>query len=122
MRKSILVGLLCIVSASSAWSGDAVKIADQIRLDGPADLGRLRANNPGHYARAMRVIAAANQLCRPGAPKLQATELDAREVSCAHAFLMSDPSKRSISFALDQTHYLAIVVITDSPAALQKAE
>jgi hypothetical protein len=42
-----------------------------VYLDGPSDLARLRQANPAHYARAERILAEANQLCRPGPGELR---------------------------------------------------
>jgi hypothetical protein len=68
----------------------------------------------------MRLIAAANWLCRPGEPKLQNT--DGRDISCGMLLLTSDPPKRRLSFTLDNTGYVAIVTITADPARLTSAD
>ncbi len=93
-----------------------------VYLSGPADLARLRATNPAHYARAEKIMAAANELCRPGAGAVSHARFQARDVSCADMLLRtSNPPKRQINFTLDDTHYIALVVITDDPARLVPA-
>lgn len=114
MRNLVLAVFLC--SASLAWAADPAEIHAPVRLDTPEDLENLRATNPDHYARAQRVIAAANVLCRPSRPKLLSTDLDSRDVSCGHLFLTSNPPKREITFKLDRTTYIALVTVTADPA------
>lgn len=90
-------------------------------LDGPADLARLRASDPAHYARAIRVLAAANHLCRPGQGTLQSVA-GSRDVQCEGQLLLtSNPPQWRLSFTLDTTHYIALVQITDDPPRLLPA-
>ncbi len=87
-----------------------------VHLDTPADLERLRTANTDHYARAVRLMAAADRLCKRGEQKLQDT--DGRDISCDMTLLTSNPPKRRVSFTLDETHYVAIVTITANPGHL----
>ena len=113
MRTIILT--VCMCGASFAWAADSVVMTPPVRLDSPEDLASLRAANPIHFARAQRLIAAANKLCRPGQPKLQSTELDSRHITCGHMFRTSNPPKREISFTLEGTNYIALVPVTADP-------
>lgn len=113
MKNFVLAVLLC--NASFAWASDSVEIRFPVRLNTSEDLENLRATNPDHYARAQRVIAAANVLCPPGRPQLQGTELDSRNLLCGQVFLTSNPPKREITFKLDSTTYVARVTITADP-------
>jgi hypothetical protein len=115
MRKLVLTVSVCV--ASVCWADEPV---DPVRLDSAATLTRLRESNPDHYARAMRLITAANTLCKPGEPKLQNT--DGRDISCALLLLTSNPPKRALSFTLDNTHYVAIVTITVDRPQLTHAD
>lgn len=120
MRKLILAALMC--SASVCWAEepvDAVVLTPSVHLNSAADLAQLRKTNPGHYARAVRLINSANRLCKPGAPKLQ--NADGRDISCAMLLLTSNPPKRALSFTLDNTPYTAIVTITADPPQLTHA-
>ncbi len=81
-----------------------------------ADLAQLRATNPVHYARAERIMAAANELCRPAPGEVWYARFEARDISCADMLMLtSNPPKRQIGFTLDDTRYIAMVVITDNP-------
>jgi hypothetical protein len=68
----------------------------------------------------MRLMTAANTLCKPGEPKLQNT--DGRDTSCGMLLLTSNPPKRALSFTLDNTRYVAIVTITADRPELTHAD
>ncbi len=115
MRTFMLAALVC--STSLAGAADVVVIQPSVHLDTAEDLARLRAANPNHYARAKRLIAAANTLCQPGKPQLQ--NADGRDISCELLLLTSNPPKRLFSFTLDSTRYVALVKMTaDQPKPL----
>jgi len=115
MRKIVLFTLSAASVAAIASGGDAVVIQPPIRLDTPAELAWLRATNPDHYARAAHVMAAANFLCPPAAPKLQDAELGRSDAACALLLRTSNPPKREITFRLDGIRYAALVAITADP-------
>ena len=77
-------------------------------------LEELSKSNPGHYAEAQRVMAAASTLCAPG--HLQTRKaLRLPEASCREAFLRTSyPPKREISFQLDETRYVTLVTVRDA--------
>jgi hypothetical protein len=124
MRGTLLA--LAIASASTGLTIDAdaaspqvVYVPQVVYLNSTAALAELRATNPDHYARAQRILAAANELCRPGPASVQFAKSDAQEVSCANMLLRtSNPPKRQITFRLDDTRYIALVTVTDDPPRL----
>ena len=121
MRKLVLAAWLC--SAPVCWADgpvDPVILASPVQLNSTADLAWLRESNPDHYARATRLMAAANTLCKPGEPKVQNT--DGRDISCGMLLRTSNPPKRALSFTLDDTHYVAIVTITADRPELMRAD
>ena len=119
MRSTLLsLGLIALTSALAPHAATASPDT-YVYLNGQSDLDRLRATNPGHYARAERIMAAANELCRPKPGDVSYAKFDARDISCVEMLVKtSNPPKRQISFTLDDTHYIALVVITDDPARL----
>jgi len=108
------------VPATDGEPGAPDKVPDKpsdkvVFLNGPA-LAELRATNPDHYARAQRILAAANHLCRPRVPHVYRAKFNARDLSCVWLQLMtSNPPKSRISFRLDDTRYVAWVAMTDDP-------
>jgi hypothetical protein len=112
------LALAVALGMSGAWAttpgGGGV-----VHLDGPVSLAELRAANPGHYARAQKILSAANQLCRPTAGELEYAKFDAKNISCIRSLVKtSNPPKRAISFRLDDTEYIALVTLTDDPPRL----
>lgn len=118
MRSTLLsLGLIALTVTLAPHAATA--FPQYVYLYGQSDLDRLRATNPGHYARAERIMAAANELCRPKPGDLSYAKFDARDISCANMLVKtSNPPKRQISFTLDHTHYIALVALTDDPARL----
>lgn len=120
MRNLVRAVLVVLVSAASvAWAEDSVR--PPVRLDTPDELAQLRAGNPDHFARAERLIAAANSLCPPAAPKLEHADADSRDAACGLLLWTSNPPKREISFTLDGIRYAALVVITADPPKAVRA-
>src|SRR5207237_5274424 len=92
-----------------------------VYLDSRA-MEELRSSNPDHYARAERILAAANHLCRPHVSEVYLAEVGVRDFSCAPMLLLTSvPPKRQIGFRLDRTRYIARVVLTDDPPRLLPA-
>ena len=112
--------------ASISQTGAAGDIAAQVfekavYLDARA-LEELRAANPDHYARATRILAAANHLCRPRAPEVYLAQFGVRDLSCAPMILLTSlPAQWQIGFRLDHTRYIARVFLTDDPPRMLPA-
>jgi hypothetical protein len=117
-------GLLLVVDA---WAGDGagptgsdarippVTFPQAIYLDAPT-LARLAVTNPNHFARAERILKAANYLCRPRVPDVYLASFGAQDLSCEPMVLLtSNPPQWRIGFRLDETRYVAAVWITDDP-------
>lgn len=86
-----------------------------VYLYGAASMEQLKSANPNHYARAERIIAAADELCKPGPDQVQFAKFEAREISCEGSLIkLSNPPKREIGFTLDHVRYIALVTLTDS--------
>jgi hypothetical protein len=84
-----------------------------VQLNGADDLERLRATNLNHYLRAQKIMAAANEICQPGAAQPSPTRFNANAVSCQSMFwLTSLPPKKQLSFQLDDVGYFALVSVT----------
>lgn len=114
-----LTGSGVLLFAMQGWAGDekvpSVTLPQSIYLDA-ATLARLRVNNPNHYARAERILAAANYLCRPRVPVVYLASFGAQDLSCEPMVLLtSNPPQWRIGFRLDETRYVAAVWITDDP-------
>jgi hypothetical protein len=118
MQAKVTFVLLALTGACAATADEPPLTTPPSRtvyLDGPTDLARLQKANPAHYARAERVLAAANHLCRPGPGELKETA-GAKDLACnGSLFRTSNPPKWQITFTLDDTRYVALVAVTDDP-------
>jgi hypothetical protein len=121
LERNAAAGQDAAPAKDAGAAGETVPSGNVVYLD-EAALARLRITNPNHYVRARKVMDAANELCKPGPAELTFTQAGARQVACKRVLLKtSNPPKREISFRLDQTRYVAVVVITDDPARLVNA-
>jgi|SRR5579862_6503669 len=112
-------GAAVLAFATQGWAGDdripSVTLPQSVYLDA-ATLARLRVSNPNHYARAERILTAANYLCRPRVPDVYLASFGAQDLSCEPMVLLtSNPPQWRIGFRLDETRYVAAVWITDDP-------
>ena len=124
-----LLGLLC---ASSVVGVSLVQVLAQVPSKPPprtvylydtADLDQLRETNFNHYLRARKILAAANEICRPGKETSFYARFDGADPRClTMLWKTSNPPKKQIEFHLDDVHYVALVTVTDNPAKLLKAE
>ncbi len=122
---AIGVALACgsLARADDSTPAPVKAPAPVVYLSGVKALEDLRASNPSHYARAERIIAAADALCRPDPLDTYFARFEAKDISCAGMiFKTSNPPKREISFRLDDTRYVALVVVQDSAPHYQPAK
>jgi hypothetical protein len=116
-------------SASAAGAGPQAAAAGAtsgaprvVYLTGDESLTELRHRNPQHYARARRIIAAADSLCRSKPPHTEYAKFDARDIACVRSMIFTSyPPQRRLSFRLDDTEYVAMVVLREHLAKLVPA-
>lgn len=110
---SLALALASVVCLATAAEAPSPSPPHTVYLYGQASLDELRSANPGHYARALKIIAAAPQLCRVGTPDTIFAAFDARDVHCARGMIKtSNPPKWTLDFRLDEVSYVALVTVT----------
>jgi hypothetical protein len=119
MRYSLVAALLVLagtqVAAAADVAGQKTVYLNNVVLE------ELKQSNPRHYAEAQKIMAAASELCRPGAPQVFRVE-KLPETRCSDAILKtSNPPKREISFRLDDTRYIALVTMKDAAPTFHPA-
>jgi hypothetical protein len=109
LSRYLLIGL-CLAGTATTLAAPPSSVwtppKRTVRLDS-ATLEQLRATNPKFYARVERVLASADQLCKPGEPKL--LQLDAKDIGCGQLLFATYPPQRELTFELDDTRYIATV-------------
>jgi hypothetical protein len=141
MRMSWLALVSVITCGASAALCTAaeppqVRVDSVVRLDGPDALARLQVSNPRHYAKAIKIIDAATQICRvdnhfedipvghglvapeqgqaqaKGQPQGTEQPQETASASCVWGLWMTSfPPKRELRFTLDHTIYIAVVSV-----------
>ena len=78
-------------------------------------LEELKKSNPQRYAQVRAVMASASELCRPNAAR-QWHVANVDSASCSSMVLKTSyPPKREIGFQIDDTWYVAHIVVRDLP-------
>ncbi len=124
MGSRALVSIAAILTAGAVLAQDAPSRAGQpliaprpspppvVYLSGMGAMEKLKSANPDHYARAERILAAAEELCKPGPEQVYYARFEAKSISCDGMVLKtSNPPKREIGFTLDDTRYVALVTV-----------
>jgi hypothetical protein len=101
-----------VAAAGQATPGRA------INLNEPGALEALQHSNPTHYKKVRKIMEGLFQRPDIAVPRWIQTNFDARNVSYAPILLTSDPPKRRLSFALDDTRYEAVVTLTNVRAEI----
>lgn len=116
MRYLLLSSAVLLVGAATAALADAPKRT--VYLDSVV-LEEIKNSNPERYARIRGVMASASEMCKPNAARTWALA-NAPAADCSNLVLKTSyPPKRQIVFAIDDTTYVAHVIVQDAPALVQ---
>lgn len=111
MRTNALVTLaLCL-----AMPPAAAQLGSVTRLDEKGALDAIERTNPDHFRRIAAILTAAEELpcANERFARVIEAAYDARNGRCQLQLLTSYPAKRTLSFSLDQTNYVATVRVKD---------
>jgi hypothetical protein len=111
MRTFITVASLVLTWVTIATAADS-GLRRTVDLDAPGAIERVRAESPAHLQKIVKIIEGVTQ--QPS--------FDARDVGYTPIVMTSHPPKRRLSFALDDTRYEVIVVLTKSGGAVTPAK
>jgi hypothetical protein len=117
MPKLIAAPVLALLWTAVAVAGDATQ-GHTINLNEPGALEALQHSNPTHHEKVRKIMEGIFQRPDTAVPRWIQTNFDARNVSYAPILLTSDPPKRRLSFALDDTRYEAVVTLTNVRAEI----
>ena len=86
-----------------------------IHLDEKGALDAIQRTNPDHFRRITAILTAAQQLpcANERFGRVIEAAYDARDGRCQLQLLTSYPAKRTLSFSLDRTSYVATVRVKD---------
>jgi hypothetical protein len=103
---------ICMFAATALITTQAALAAGPIDLDVPGVLDALHLTNPAHYEKVVKILDSVRNQPEAAVARWLHVGFDARDVSYAPIVLTSHPAKRRLSFALDDTRYVAVIVLT----------
>jgi hypothetical protein len=101
-----LAGFALLSTVTVAIAGETVD------LDRPGALESLQQSRPAHYSKVKVILDGVARQRDADVGRWMRVGFDAHDVSYAPIVLTSDPAKRRLSFALDDTRYVAVIVMT----------
>jgi hypothetical protein len=110
--KLIAATVFAMLWTACVSTGDATP-GRTINLNKPGVLEALQQSNPTHYEKVRKIMEDVLQKPDDDVHRWIQTNFDARNVSYAPILLTSDPPKKRLSFALDDTRYEAVVTLTN---------
>lgn len=133
---SAAVGLLSVIASglSDAQAPTAVQVPAEsgsmpqmvpppvVHLYGVSDLERLRKSDLYHYLRARKILAAANEICRPRPEPTFLARFNDTLPACGPMWMTSLPPKKLLRFRLDGVYYVALVTVVENAKALSVRE
>jgi len=121
MSKLFIVAVLALLWTAVAATGDAIP-GRTVNLNEPGTLEALRHSNPTHHEKVRTIMEGLLQQPDADVPRWIQTNFEARDVRYAPIVLTSDPPKKRLSFALDETRYEAVVTLTHVRGAIVPAK
>lgn len=92
-----------------------------VYLRGLIGLEKLKESNPDHALRAERIMADAEEICKPGPNEVQNARYAAKDVRCEGMLLRTSyPAQRQIGFTLDGVRYVALVAVKNGEGQLRR--
>jgi hypothetical protein len=104
---SIVFFVVTCMVAVAAYSGSSID------LNRPGVLEKLQHQNPEHYRIIQEILSGLYRQRDSGVPHWIQTKFNAQDVTYLPVLLTSLPPQRRLSFALDNTHYKALLTLTD---------
>jgi hypothetical protein len=121
MRMILTVASLVLTSVAVATAAD-IGVRRTVDLDAPGAMERVRAANPAHFDRIVRIIDGVTQQPDSAVPRWLRVNFGARDVGYRPIVMTSHPPKRRLSFALDDTRYETVIVLTNTTGAVIPAQ
>ena len=117
MKTILTVALLALTSVAIATAAD-IGLRRTVDLDAPGVMEAVRAANPNHFDKIVKIIEGVTQQPDSAVPRWMRVNFDAQDVNYRPIVMTSHPPKRRLSFALDDTRYEAVVVLTNASGAV----
>ena len=120
-RTVLTVASLVLTWVAVAAAGDDV-LRRTVNLDAPGAMEHVRATNLAHFDKILKIVDGIVQQTESAVPRWLRVNFDARDVAYRPVVMTSHPPKRRLAFALDDTRYEVIVVLTNTTGAIIPAK
>ena len=120
MRTIVTIASLVLIWAAVASAAD-VGLRRTVDLDAPGALEHLRTTNRAHFDKIVKIVDGVVQQADAAVPRWLRVNFDARDVRYAPIVMTSHPPKRRLAFALDDTRYELVVVLTSITGVIRPA-
>jgi hypothetical protein len=118
--------ILTMASVVLAWvavaSAADIRLRRTVDLDTAGAMDHVRAANPAHFDKIVKIIEGVIQQPDSAVPRWLRVNFDARDVGYTPVVMTSHPPKRRLSFALDDTRYEVVVVLTNATGVVTPAK
>ena len=104
-----------------AAAGD-IALRRTVDLDAPGAMEHLRATNPSHFDKIVKIVEGVVRQTDSAVPRWLRVNFDARDVAYRPVVMTSYPPKRRLAFALDDTRYEVVVVLTNATGVITPAK
>src|SRR5262245_18575223 len=112
MRTVVTVASVVLTWVAVANAGD-LTLRRTVDLDAPGAMERVHATNPAHFGRIVKIVQGVVKQTDSAVPGWLRVNFDARDVNYRPVAMTSYPPKRRLAFALDDTRYETVVVLTN---------
>jgi hypothetical protein len=117
MKTILTMASLVLTSVAIATAAD-IGLRRTVDLGVPGAMERVRAANPDHFDKIVKIIEGVTQQPDTAVPRWLRVNFDARDVNYRPIVMTSYPPKRRLSFALDDTDYLVVITLINVDSAI----
>ena len=121
MRTVLAVASLVLTWAAVANAGD-ITLRRTVDLDAPGAMERVHATNPAHFDKIVKIVQGVVRQIDSAVEGWLRVNFDALDVNYHPLVMTSYPPKRRLAFALDDTRYEVVVVLTNATGAITPAD
>ena len=119
MRRLAVASFVALMGLSDA-SGSIPRTID---LGAPGALEALERSNPEHYGKVVKILRIAGDVSCETLPRMLKVQFDAAGARCSSALVLTSyPAKRHVWFQLEDTAYVANVVLHGVQGKLSPAK
>ena len=122
MRTALALFVLAMLATVGLAAAAPATPTRTIDLDRPGALEALEQSNPVHHEKVLKIVEGIVRQPDAAVPRWIAVNFNGSGVDYAPVVMTSHPPKRRLSFALDDTRYNIVVVLTHATGTITPAK